>query len=166
MGFKSFLSAVGHAPLVVLKYLNTPQGQKTVQIAEGAAVMAGTAFGGAALGAGIASVEALLNKGIAGVLGMEANAAVIGAQSGTGAQKGTAVAAALIPQAQQLLKDLGYENPTEDQIFSVAVAVSSGLANIINSIPPPAALVSPVVAVDEVAAAAKAAAAQQGMVSR
>lgn len=135
--FKSFLSAAGHDFVAVLKYLGSPAGQKTVQIAEGAAVVAGTAVGGPALGAAISAVEVLINKGLSGVLAMEASAAAVNAQSGTGLQKGTAVAAGLIPQATDLLAQLGFSNPTEEQVMAVANAVSKGVADIVNSIPAP-----------------------------
>jgi hypothetical protein len=143
-GFKSFLSAVGHGFVVALKWVASPAGQKTVQIAEGAAVAAGTAFGGPGLGAAIAGVELLINKGLKGVIGMEASAAAVNAQSGTGVQKGVAVAASLVPQATDLLNQLGFENPTEDQVMSVANAVSKGLADILNSIPAPVPTPTPV----------------------
>ena len=108
-------------------------------MAEGAAVAVGTAVGGPGLGAAIAAIELLINKGITGVVQMEASAAAVGAQSGTGAQKGAAVAALLVPQAEELLKQLGFSNPTEEQIMNVANATSKGIADILNSIPPPAA---------------------------
>lgn len=138
-GFKSFLSAIGHGFVTVFKYLGSQQGQQTVQIAEGAAVAVGTALGGPGLGAAIAGVELLINKGITGVVQMEASAAAVGAQSGTGLQKGAAVAALLVPQAEELLKQLGFSSPTEEQIMAVANATSKGIADILNSIPPPAA---------------------------
>jgi hypothetical protein len=140
MGFKSFLSSVGHKAEVVLKYVASPAGQKTVQIAEAAAVTVGTAVGGPALGASIAGVELLINKAFTGVINMEATAAALGAQSGTGLQKGAAVAAALSPQVEQLLKTLGYDNPTADQVELIANQVSKSMADIVNSIPPPAEL--------------------------
>ena len=136
-GFKSFLSAVGHGFVDVFKFLGSAAGQRTIQVAEGAAVAAGTIVGGPGLGAAIAGVESLINKGIQGVLSMEASAAAVGAQSGTGAQKGAAVAASLIPQAQDLLKQLGFSNPSEEQVMNVANSVAKGIADILNSIPPP-----------------------------
>jgi hypothetical protein len=166
MGFKSFLSSVGHGAVTVIKYISSPAGQKTVQVAEAAAVTVGTLAGGPGLGAGIAGVELLINKAFAGVIGMEATASALGAQGGTGVQKGAAVAAALSPQVEQLLKTLGYDTPAASQVELIANAVTKSIADIVNTIPPPAALASPVAAADEVAAAAKAAAAQQGMVTR
>jgi hypothetical protein len=137
MGFKSFLSAVGHAPLVVLKYLNTPQGQKTVQIGRRCCGDVARPGGGPALARALRRLLAAQQRHCRRAR-HGSNGSQLGAQSGTGVQKGTAVAAALSPQAQQLLKDLGYDNPTADQVFSVR-GVSSGLADIVNSIPPPAA---------------------------
>jgi hypothetical protein len=137
MSFKSFLSAAGHDFVAVFKYLGSPAGQKTVQIAEGAAVVAGTLVGGPGLGAAISGVELLINKGLAGVLAMEASSAAVAAQSGTGVQKGLAVTAQLIPQAEALLQQLGFSNPTEEQVLAVAGAVSKGIADIVNSIPAP-----------------------------
>ena len=123
----------------MFKYLGSPQGQKVIQIAEVTAVTAGTLVGGPGLGAAISGVELLINKGLQGIWNMEASAAALNAQSGTGLQKGAAVAAGLLPQAEQLLKDMGYDNPTVEQIESVANEVSKGLADIINQIPPPPA---------------------------
>lgn len=140
MGFKSFLSAIGHGGDVVLKFLASDRGQKDVQIAEGAAVTIGTAIGGLGLGAGIAGIELIVNKGLSGVLGMEATAATLGVQSGTGVQKGIAVAAGLEPLAEKLIKDLGYENPTVDQVEQITGTVAKAMADIVNSVPPPAAL--------------------------
>jgi hypothetical protein len=166
MGFKSFLSAVGHDSLKVLRFLGSAQGQKDVQIGETAAVAVASVAAGPGAGAALSGLFLLVNKGLAGVFGIEATAAQLGAQSGTGVQKAAAVAVGIEPLAAQLLKDLGYDSPAADQVESVAAIVAKGLADIVNQIPPPAALASPIVAVDEVAAAAKAAAAQQGMVSR
>lgn len=166
-GFKSFLSAIGHGAQSVIKYFASPAGQKTIQVAEGAAVAVGTLVGGPGLGAGIAGVELLINKGFAGVINVEATAATLGAQSGTGVQKGAAVAAALAPQVEQLLKDLGYDNPKADQVEQIADLVTKSIADIVNSIPPPAALAPqdhPLVA--EMKAAATVAIPQTGMVSR
>jgi hypothetical protein len=141
MGFKSFLSAIGHGAEGVLKFLATDRGQKDIQIAEAAAVTIGTGVGGPGLGAGIAGIELLVNKGLAGVFGMEATAATLGAQSGTGVKKGIVVAAGLEPLAEQLIKDLGYENPTVDQVELITSTVAKAMADIVNSVPPPAALV-------------------------
>lgn len=141
MSFKSFLSAIGHGAEKVIRYIASPAGQKTIQVAEGAAVTVGTAVGGPGLGAGIAGIELLINKAFAGVISMEATAATLGAQSGTGVQKGAAVAAALSPQVEQLLKDLGYDNPTASQVEQIADLVTKSIADIVNTIPPPATLV-------------------------
>jgi hypothetical protein len=82
----------------------------------------------------------LVNKGLAGVFGMEATAKLLGAQSGTGAQKGVAVAAGLEPLAEKLIKDLGYENPTVDQVERITSTVAKAMADIVNAVPPPAEL--------------------------
>ena len=164
MGFKSFLSSIGHGAVTVLKYVASPAGQKTVQVAEGAAVTIGTLAGGPGLGAGIAGIELLINKAFTGVISMEATAAALGAQSGTGVQKGAAVAAALSPQVEKLLKDLGYDNPTADQVELIADKVTQSIADIVNTIPPPAAIAAlPEPAAAPVAAAVTAAAATTGM---
>jgi hypothetical protein len=65
---------------------------------------------------------------------MEATAATLGAQSGTGVQKGAAVAAGLEPLAEQLIKDLGYENPTVDQVERITSTVAKAMADIVNAI--------------------------------
>jgi len=136
-GFKSFLSAAGHDFVKVFQYLGSPQGQKTIQVAEVAAVAAGTVVGGPGLGAAISGIELIINKGLKGVFNMEATAALLNAQSGTGIQKGIGVAAGLAPDVAQLLTDLGFTNPTLDQIEGIANVISKGLADIVNSIPPP-----------------------------
>jgi hypothetical protein len=174
MGFKSFLSAVGHDSLKVLRFLGSAQGQKDVQIAETAAVGVATVEGGPGAGAALSGLFLLVNKGLAGVLGIEATAAQLGAQSGTGIQKAAAVAVGVEPLAVQLLKDLGYDNPKTEQVESVTALVAKGLADIVNGIPAPAPAPvsetnSPAV---EVAAAVEAAQRQAaavpttGMVSR
>lgn len=161
MGVKSFLSAIGHGAQGVIKFLESDRGQKDIKIAEAAAVTIGTGVGGPGLGAGIAGIELLVNKGLAGVFGMEATAATLGVQSGTGAKKGIAVAAALEPLAEQLIKDLGYENPTVDQVELITSTVAKSLADIVNAVPPPAALNDAPAAATSVAAALSA-----GLVSR
>jgi hypothetical protein len=163
-GFKSFLSAIGHGAEKVIKYIASDQGQKTIQVAEAEAVTVGTAVGGPGLGAGIAGIELLINKAFAGVIQMEATATTLGAQSGTGVQKGVAVAAALSPQVEQLLKDLGYDNPTADQVENIANLVTKSMADIVNTIPPPAALT--VGAAGPLGVATATAPATTGMVSR
>jgi hypothetical protein len=100
----------------------------------------GTEVGGSVLGAGIAGINLLVNKGLADVFGMEATANLLGAQSGTGAQKGIAVAAGLEPLAEKLIKDLGYENPTIDQVERITSTVAKAMADIVNAVPPPAEL--------------------------
>lgn len=164
MGVKSFLSAIGHGAQGVLKYLGSDRGQKTIQVAEAAAVTIGTAVGGPGLGAGIAGIELLINKGLAGVLGMEATAAALGAQSGTGVQKGAAVAAGLEPLAEKLIKDLGYANPTISQVELITSTVAKALADIVNAVPPPAALTGP--AASASVSTGVAAALSAGLVSR
>jgi hypothetical protein len=138
-GFKSFLSAVGHDFVAVFKWLGSTQGQQAVQVAEGTAVTVGTIVGGPALGIAITGVEGLINVGLRAVLQMEASASAVGAQSGTGAQKGAAVVALLVPQATQLLKDLGVTNPTVEQGELLAAAIADGLVGIVNKIPAPTA---------------------------
>lgn len=138
-GFKSFLSAVGHGFVDVFKWLGSTQGQNTIQVAEGAAVTVGTIVGGPALGVTITGVESLVNIGLRGILQMEASAAAVNAQSGTGAQKSAAVVSLLVPQATQLLKDLGVNNPSVQQAEALAEALSNGLVGILNAIPAPAA---------------------------
>ncbi len=141
MSFKSFLSAVGHDFTAVFHWLGSPQGQAAVTAGETAAVVIGTATGGPATGVAISGVEGLINIGLKGVLNMEASAAAVGAQSGTGAQKAVAVAATLEPQVFALLQQLGIKNPTVDQVQTVANAVTNGLAGILNAIPAPVASV-------------------------
>lgn len=137
MTFKSFLSAVGHDFVAVFHWLGSPQGQATVSGAETAAVLIGSAAGGPGTGVAITGVEALINLGLKSVLSMEASAAAVNAQGGTGAQKAVAVAANLTPQVEALLKQLGIDNPTVQQVEAVANAVTNGLVGILNSLPAP-----------------------------
>ena len=69
-----------------------------------------------------------------------ASAAAVNAQGGTGAQKAVAVAARLTPQVEALLKQLGINNPTVQQVEAVANAVTNGLVGILNSLPVPTGL--------------------------
>lgn len=135
-GFKSFLSAVGHGFVDVFKWLGSTQGQTTVTTVEGAAVAVGTAIN-PGIGASIAGVEGLVNLALKQILSMEASAAAVGAQSGTGAQKAAAVIATLSPQSSALLQSLGVKEPTADQVQSLATAISTGLVGILNAIPAP-----------------------------
>lgn len=139
MTFKSFLSAFGHDFVSVFHWVGSAQGQKTVVALEQSAIVAGDVIAGPAAGSAIASVENLINIGLKGVLSMEASAAAVGAQNGTGAQKSVAVAAMLTPQIEALLKQLGLDNPTVQQVESVANSVTAGLAGILNTLPAPVA---------------------------
>ena len=137
MSFKSFLSAAGHDFLAVFSWLGSKQGQTTVSGVETAAAVIGTAIN-PAVGASITGVEALINAGLQQVLQMEASAAAVSAQSGTGAQKSTAVIATLVPQAAALLESMGVSNATAEQVQALATAISNGLVSILNAIPAPA----------------------------
>jgi len=136
-GFKSFLSAVGHGFQAAFGWLGSKQGQDTIQGAEVLAAGIGTAIGGPGLGAAIAGVEVLINRGLQQVISVEAGAAAVGAQSGTGAQKAAAVVAYLTPQAHDTLVALNVAEPTAEQVQTLAKAISEGLVGILNAIPAP-----------------------------
>jgi hypothetical protein len=137
-GLKSFLSAVGHGFVDVFKWLGSKQGQETVNSAEVLAAGIGTVIGGPGVGAAIVGVETLVNAGLKQIIAVEAGAAAVGAQSGTGAQKASAVIAYLTPQAHDTLVALGVKEPTAEQVQSFATAISDGLVGILNAIPAPA----------------------------
>jgi hypothetical protein len=139
MSFKSFLSAAGHDFAKVFNWLGSTQGQSTVTALEGTAAVIGTAVGGPGLGAAISGVELLINSGLKQILSMEASAAAVGAQSGTGAQKTAAVSAVLAPQIHDLLVSLGVAEPTSEQVQTVATSLTTGLVAVLNALPVPAA---------------------------
>jgi len=135
--FKSFLSAFGHDFIKGLTWLGSPQGQgviTSVEAGTGAIIgvvdpLAAPAYNG---------IVALINAGLHKVLDVEATAAAVGAQSGTGTQKAAAVVASITPQAAALLQAIGVSNPTAEQVQTVASAVSSGLVAVLNALPAPA----------------------------
>jgi hypothetical protein len=137
-GISTFLSAVGKDFLKVFSWLGSAQGQATVSGVEVATVAVATAVN-PALGASIGLVEGIINTGLKQILSMEASAAAVGAQAGTGAQKSAAVVATLAPQAGTLLQSLGVSAPTAAQAETLATAISDGLVAILNAIPAPAA---------------------------
>jgi hypothetical protein len=134
--FKSFLSAAGHDFVKVFTWLGSTQGQAAIAGTEAITNTVVTAENPLA-GAALVGVEALVNNGLKQVLSMEAAAAAVGAQSGTGAQKAAAVSASLAPQVGALLTSIGVSNPTATQVQSLSTAVASGLASILNAIPAP-----------------------------
>lgn len=146
MSFKSFLSAAGHDFLAVFKYLGSPQGQKTVTALEGAAVVAGTIEGGPALGSAVAGIETLFNAGLKSALNIEASAAAVGAQSGTGAQKSAAVIATLDTQSAGFLESIGVKDATAEEVQTLSKAFGDAAANILNSIPARAVQTAPAAA--------------------
>ena len=138
MSFKSFLSAAGHDFVSVFNWLGSAKGQATISGVETAANV-GVSVLNPALGASLAAVEGLFNAGLKSILGMEASAAAVGAQSGTGAQKAAAVTANLAPQAEAFLQSIGVSAPTATEVQTLATAISGGLVSILNAIPAPPA---------------------------
>ena len=134
MNFKSFLSAVGHDFLNVFKWLGSSQGQATVAGVETVTATVAMAIN-PAVGATITGVEAIINAALKQILSMEASAAAVGAQSGTGAQKASAVIASLTPQTAALLQSMGISNATSAEVATLATAISNGLTGILNAIP-------------------------------
>ncbi len=138
MSFKSFLSAAGHDFVSVFGWLGSAKGQATITGGEAITNAIVTGVNPAA-GIALTGVEALVNAGLKQVLAMEASAAAVGAQSGTGTQKAAAVTAALAPQVGALLTSIGVASPTAEQVQSLSTAVASGIATILNAIPAPTA---------------------------
>lgn len=134
--FKSFLSAVGSDFLNVFKWLGSSQGQATVTGVETVATTVATAIN-PAVGVAISGVEAIINSALKQILSMEASAAAVGAQSGTGAQKASAVIASLTPQTEALLQSMNVPNATAAEVQTLATAISNGLTGILNAIPAP-----------------------------
>lgn len=139
MSFKSFLSAAGHDFVNVFKWLGSAQGQATITSGEAIANTVVTAAN-PALGAALTGVESLINAGLKQVLSMEASAAAVGAQSGTGAQKAAAVIASLSPQAAALLQSIGISQPTAEQVQTLTTAISSGVTGILNAMSAPTSM--------------------------
>ncbi len=139
-GFKSFLSGFGHDFVKVFNWLGSTQGQSTIGAVEGTVNVVVGALDPLAVPA-LTAIEALINKGLKKILDVEATAAAVGAQSGTGAQKAAAVAAYLSSTASDLLISLGVPQPTAEQIQTVSTAVTSGLVAVLNALPAPPASV-------------------------
>jgi len=134
--FKSFLSAFGHDFVTALKWVGSTKGQSDIAAGEAIANVTVTAINPIA-GAAMVGVEALINAGLKQVVAMEASAAAVGAQSGTGAQKAAAVIASLSAQSEALLVSFGVSVPTATEIETLATAISNGLVTILNSLPAP-----------------------------
>jgi hypothetical protein len=133
----SFLSNFGKDFVKVFHWLGSTQGQNTIAAVEGTTNIIVGAVDPLAVPA-LTGIEALINAGLRKILDVEATAAAVGAQSGTGAQKAAAVTAYLSSQSSDLLKSVGVPSPTADQIQTVASAVSSGLVAVLNALPAPA----------------------------
>ena len=136
MSFKSFLSAVGHDFVSVFHFLGSTSGQSIITGTE-AVVNAAVGAVNPAVLAGLTGVETLINNGLKQALNMEAAAAAVGAQSGTGAQKSAAVVASLAPQVGTFLQSVGVSNPTSAQVETLSTALANGLVTILNAIPAP-----------------------------
>lgn len=135
MSFKSFLSQVGADTEKVFNWIGSTQGQSTIAAVEGTAEVVTTAVN-PGIGLALTGIIVLVNKGLQNIVQMEASAAAVGAQAGTGPQKAAAVAASLTPQIPKLLQDIGISAPTVEQVNTVATAVTNGLVAILNAIPP------------------------------
>lgn len=136
MSFKSFLSVVGHDAASVFKWLGSSQGQATITATEGAAAAVTTAINPAA-GAALVGIESLVNLGLKQVISIETTSVAAAQQSGTGAQKAAAVAAAVAPQVSSILKTLGASSPTSTEVQSISTVVAGALATIANAFPAP-----------------------------
>lgn len=134
MSFKSFLSAAGHDFVSVFTFLGSAKGQAAITGAESIATVVGTAVN-PAVGAGIAGVSALVNAGLHSALSIEASAAAVGAQNGTGTQKAAAVTASLSAQVGTFLQSIGVSNPTVAQVQALSTVIGTSMANIMNAIP-------------------------------
>lgn len=136
-GFKSFLSAAGHDFLAVFSWIGSKRGQAAINGTEAVLNTVVAAYN-PVLGASLVGVESLVNAGLKQALSMEASAAAVGAQSGTGAQKSAAVIATLAPQTAAFLQSIGIAEPTVEQSQTLAKAISDSLVAILNAIPAPA----------------------------
>jgi len=142
MSFKSILSAIGHDFVATFKFLGSQQGQNDINATENIVNIIVSKVNPLAAIV-IQGTEALINAGIRKVADIEAGAAAVGAQSGTGAQKLEAFAAYLTPQTGAFLQSVGVSNPTADQINKLATAIGSSVVTILNTIPAPSAPVAP-----------------------
>lgn len=140
MTFKSLLSAVGHDFVTVFKWLGSSQGQTTIATAETAATAITTAINPVA-GATLAGIEVLINAALKQVVSIEAVSVAAAQQSGTGAQKASAVASAVAPQVSSTLQTLGVASPTAAQVQQISLVVATALADIVNAFPAPVASV-------------------------
>jgi len=135
----SFLSAVGRDFKAVFSWLGSSKGQKTITAVEGTAAAITTAINPGA-GEVLVGIEDLVNLGLKSVVNAETVAAAAAQQSGTGAQKAVAAAAAVAPQVQSILVNLGVTNPTASQVQAITLVVTNALTAIVNAFPTPAAV--------------------------
>lgn len=135
-GFKSFLSAAGHDFLKVFSFLGSAKGQQVVAGTE-SAVDAVVGIVDPALSGALLGIQNLFNAGLQKALSIEASAAAVGAQSGTGAQKAAAVIAGLTPQVASFLTSIGIKNPTAAQAQTLATALNNGVVSFLNAVPAP-----------------------------
>jgi hypothetical protein len=134
--FKSFLSAVGHDFVTALNWVGGAKGQSAIAGTEAVVNSVVDAINPAA-GLALDGVEALINAGLKQVVAIEASAAALNVQSGTGAQKLATVVAALAPQAQALLVAVGVSTPTAVEVQTLTTNIANGLVAILNALPAP-----------------------------
>jgi hypothetical protein len=144
--FKSILSAVGHDIGVGVKdvfgFLGSARGQSIIKGVEGAAALAGSAIN-PTLGLAIQGGEALFNTAMTKALEIEAGASAVGAQAGTGTQKGIAVTSYLAGEAEDFLTSVGVPKPTADQVQTLATKFQQLAADVWNMVPAPSTVKAP-----------------------
>lgn len=118
MSFKSVLSTFGGDVKKVFSWVGSPQGQKIIAVGEATAETFDPALTGLFNIANVYMAEALKT---------EALAAGAGVQNGSGAQKLTAVVAAVTPSVLAYAKQAGLPTPTADEIQNAANAIVSFL---------------------------------------
>lgn len=133
-GFKSFLSEVGTKFKEVFSWLGSAKGQTTVAAVEGTAAAITTAIN-PAVGGALTGVESLINVALKEVVGVESLAAAAASQSGTGAQKLSAVVSAISPQVGSVLQSVGVSQPTSTQVENIATVIANSVVAVLNAIP-------------------------------
>lgn len=122
MSFSSILQTIGKDVKEVFAWIGSAQGQKVITVAEA---------GLETVAPQLTGLITLANAGLTEVVKVEALAAGAAQQNGSGAQKLTAVVAAVTPTILAYAKQNGLAQPTETEIQN-AVNGLVAFANAIN----------------------------------
>ncbi len=122
MSFTSILQTIGKDVKEVFAWIGSPTGQKVIAIGEA---------GIEAVAPQLTGLITLANAGLTEVVKIEALGAAAAQQNGSGAQKLTAVVAAVTPTILAYAKANGLPQPTETEIQN-AVNGLVAFANAIN----------------------------------